>query len=414
MASINFLYRSKRNEAVLTLRFLFRHQEKDYVFSTKTNLIITRKYWEDVHFKKRIKNLKLSTEKARVQDELNKLESHIINSFNNAKNDKVDKSWLNNQIQNYYYPKKSCHLPESLIDFIEFYIDYRKEELKPASVNKYRVIKNKLIRLQKFRNRNILIKTIDEDFKKEFVDYQKREGYAKNTIQKELAFIKTFCKQARYMGLEVSSQMDNLKTEKENIEKIYLNIEELSKIESLDNLPQDLNEARDWLVISCFCGQRISDFMRFNKEMIREENGKKFIEFTQRKTNKIMTVPLHHKILDILNKRHGEFPKAIFFHKYNQLIKTICKIAEIDDLVKGSRMKKIGTGKFKYRKKDGVYEKHELITSHVGRRSFASNYYGKIPTTYLIYITGHSSEKMFLNYMGKSNKDLALEVSKYF
>jgi len=76
-----------------------------------------------------------------------------------------------------------------------------------------------LIRLQKFRNRNILIKTIDEDFKKEFVDYQKREGYAKNTIQKELAFIKTFCKQARYMGLEVSSQMDNLKTEKRKYRK---------------------------------------------------------------------------------------------------------------------------------------------------------------------------------------------------
>jgi|GEM_PF-2755965 hypothetical protein len=53
MASVNFLYRSNRDEAVLTLRFLFRHQEKDYVFSTKTNLIITRKYWEDVHFKKR-------------------------------------------------------------------------------------------------------------------------------------------------------------------------------------------------------------------------------------------------------------------------------------------------------------------------------------------------------------------------
>jgi integrase len=127
-----------------------------------------------------------------------------------------------------------------------------------------------------------------------------------------------------------------------------------------------------------------------------------------------MTVPIHHKILEILEKRNGEFPKAIIFHKYNQFIKTICKIAKIDDLVKGSRMKKIGTGKFKYRKKDGLYKKHELITSHSGRRSFASNNYGKIPTTYLIYITGHSSESMFLNYMGKSNKDLAVEVSKYF
>ncbi|EMY82601.1 Integrase [Psychroflexus gondwanensis ACAM 44] len=414
MASVNFLYRSNRNEAALTLRFLFRHQEKDYVFSTKTKLIITRKYWEKVHFKKRIKDLDSSFEKSRIQNELNNIESHVIRLFNDNKNSKIDKNWLKKIIHDFYYPKEIKNIPENIIDFIEFYINYRKNELKITSINKYRVIKNKLIRLENYRKESLSVKDINEDFKKEFVDYQKREGYAKNTIQKELAFIKTFCKQARYMGLEVSSQMDNLKTEKENIEKIYLNIEELSKIESLDNLPQDLDEARDWLVISCFCGQRISDFMRFNKEMIREENGKKFIEFTQRKTNKIMTVPLHHKILDILDKRYGEFPKAIFFHKYNQLIKTICKIAKIDDLVKGSRMKKIGTGKFKYRKKDGVYKKHELITSHVGRRSFASNYYGKIPTTYLIFITGHSSEKMFLNYMGKSNKDLAVEVSKYF
>jgi hypothetical protein len=27
---------------------------------------------------------------------------------------------------------------------------------------------------------------------------------------------------------------------------------------------------------------------------------------------------------------------------------------------------------------------------------------------------GHSSEIMFLNYIGKSNKDMALELKKYF
>jgi len=30
------------------------------------------------------------------------------------------------------------------------------------------------------------------------------------------------------------------------------------------------------------------------------------------------------------------------------------------------------------------------------------------------YATGHSSEVMFLNYIGKSNKDMALELTKYF
>jgi integrase len=67
-----------------------------------------------------------------------------------------------------------------------------------------------------------------------------------------------------------------------------------------------------------------------------------------------------------------------------------------------------------YRKEVGMYKKWELITSHIGRRSFATNFYGTIPTTYLINVTGHSSESMFLNYLGKSNKDLAMELTNYF
>lgn len=70
--------------------------------------------------------------------------------------------------------------------------------------------------------------------------------------------------------------------------------------------------------------------------------------------------------------------------------------------------------KYPYRMEVGNYKKYELVTSHIGRRSFATNFYGTIPTTYLIYVTGHSTESMFLNYIGKSNKDLAMELTKYF
>jgi len=69
---------------------------------------------------------------------------------------------------------------------------------------------------------------------------------------------------------------------------------------------------------------------------------------------------------------------------------------------------------FHIEKETGIFEKWELVTSHIGRRSFATNFYGEIPTSYLIYVTGHSTESMFLNYIGKSNKDLALELTKYF
>ena len=50
--------------------------------------------------------------------------------------------------------------------------------------------------------------------------------------------------------------------------------------------------------------------------------------------------------------------------------------------------------------------KYEFVTSHIMRRSFASNYYDEIETSLLINTTGHSEESIFLTYIGShKNKD---------
>ncbi|UYW01756.1 tyrosine-type recombinase/integrase [Flavobacterium agricola] len=215
--------------------------------------------------------------------------------------------------------------------------------------------------------------------------------------------------------MEVSHQLDNLRLDRVRIDKIYLTLEDIDKIESIEEteLSESLQNAKDWLIISCFTGQRVSDFMRFNSSMIRIEDGIKYIEFTQQKTSKKMTLPLHPKVIEILDKRGGEFPYKISDQKYNDFIKVVCKTAGLNQSTSGSKVVDVD-GKGKYRKQEGVYEKWELVTSHIGRRSFATNFYGTIPTTYLIYATGHSSESEFLNYIGKSNKDLAKELFNYF
>jgi len=53
------------------------------------------------------------------------------------------------------------------------------------------------------------------------------------------------------------------------------------------------------------------------------------------------------------------------------------------------------------RKKYGRFAKWELVSSHIGRRSFATNHFGKIPTPIIIAATGHKSESIFLKYIGK-------------
>tara|TARA_R110000744_G_scaffold380133_1_gene499900 strand:+ start:499 stop:1749 length:1251 start_codon:yes stop_codon:yes gene_type:complete len=416
MASINFLYRSTKDKANLNLRLLYRYNGSDYVFGTKTKIEVSKTYWSKQH-KKKSKDIEITNLQTEINNELNKIENYVVKSFNSASPNSITKEWLQTQIDYYYNPpKEGKQIPKDLINYIDFYIDYRKHEVKKASQKKFNVIKHKLQRLEKFRKKQILIADVNDNFKNEFVGYCKNELYSPNTIQRELAIIKTFCKHARFLGIETHSQLDSLRLDKAKVEKIYLTLEDLAKIENITKkqLTDSLDNAKDWLIISCYCGQRISDFMRFTDEQIRIEDGKPLLEFTQKKTNKLTTIALHPKVLEILNKRNGKFPYAISDQKYNDYIKKVCELAELNQLVLGSKNLETAPNSKVYRKKTGTYKKYDLVTSHIGRRSFATNFYGIIPTTHLINMTNHSTEAMFLNYIGKSNKDLAKETFKYF
>jgi site-specific recombinase XerD len=434
MAAINFLYRSQKNKSNLVVRLLYTVKHPDYfvvrkkkgedtqefftdfVYGANTSFEVSKFYWSKQH-KKKSKDIDIANEQTRVNNELNKIENHILRAFNLANPAEINKEWLQMQIDYYYNPPKLAKaLPTELTKYIDFYVDYRKYEIKDTSRKKFNVIKHKMERFQKFRNRIILISEINDNFKKEFVEYYKNEKYSQNTMHRELVFIKTFCKHARFLGAETHSQLDGLRLDREKVEKIYLNFEELKKIEEIekDKLSISLSNARDWLIISCYTGQRISDFMRFTNEMIRIEDGKKFLEFTQKKTGKIMTVPMHRKVLEMLQKREGMFPYSISDQKYNDYIKDVCEIAELTQMVWGSISKETLPKSGKFRKESGSYRKCDLVTSHIGRRSFATNFYGTIPTSLLIGVTGHGTEAMYLSYIGKSNKDLAVELSNYF
>jgi integrase len=132
-----------------------------------------------------------------------------------------------------------------------------------------------------------------------------------------------------------------------------------------------------------------------------------FIDIKQQKTDKNVSIPLVPIIKEILKKRNGNFPKTISDQRYNDYIKDVCRMAQINEKIEGkvATVTEIGI-----RKKAGIYKKWQLITSHVGRRSFATNFYGKLPTSYIKDITGHGTEAMLLKYIGKTSKDTAVEA----
>jgi hypothetical protein len=110
-----------------------------------------------------------------------------------------------------------------------------------------------------------------------------------------------------------------------------------------------------------------------------------------------------------LNRNKGNFPSALSAQKFNKHLKDLCKIAKINQPTEGAKVKD-KTG----RKEPGIYPKHELVTSHICRRSFASNFYGEIPTALLISITAHATETQFLEYIGKTTNDYAIQIAEYW
>jgi integrase len=444
MATVNFLYRSTKDRANLHLRLLYRFNDIDFVIGANTKFEVSKDYWSNQHKQRVFKKTNNTDELNKIQfikekqndtdKELNNIESHIVTAFNSVNPDEVNKSWLQTQIDNYYNPPQEAEaLPTELLKYFDYFIEVKKKEISNGTQKKYNVTKHLLERYQKTKNNQIKIIDVNDNFKNDFENYCLKNNYALNTISKDLKTIKTVCNHAKHNGIKTSHQLDKIKTPQQKTEKIYLTFEELTKIENIDKrrLNDNYDNAKDWLIISCYTGQRISDFMRFEKSMIRYEKNKQgiskpFIEFTQVKTNKLMTVALHPKVIEILEKRNDEFPKVISDPKYNLYIKQVCRIAGLTDKIKGSKLtdlnnedkaKKKTKNKDEvkqYRKEVGMFKKWELITSHIGRRSFATNFYGTIPTTYLINVTGHSTEAMFLNYIGKSNKDLAMEITNYF
>jgi len=410
MATVNFLYRSTKQNANLIVRLLHRHNNNDIVIGAKTKYLIDKDYWNKHHKKTRLKDIDLINEQVKVNTELNKIENHILKAFNLANISEVTKEWLQTQIDYYYNPlTNQTKLTDKLIEYATYYLSFKKDKVAARTYVKLKIGIDKLIDFEATQNKTYLIKDVNEAFLEDFKEYYQQRGYAINTIKKDLIIVKSICRHARNKDIETSKELDSLTIKKEDKEKIYLTFDELEQIEQTPFESEALSNAKDWLIISCYCGQRVSDFLRFNNDMLRVENDITLIEFKQQKTGKLMELPLHPKILKILKKNSGNFPYKISDQRYNEYIKEVCKIAGITQKIKGSKMNSETN-----RKETGLFPKHELISSHVGRRSFATNNYGKIPTAYLISITGHSSEEMFLEYIGKTQNEQAKGIVKYW
>lgn len=423
MATINFRLRSNANKNV-NIKIYLSTGRGNFI-ETNTGFVINPNNWSESTNKPKQNN---TTENKQLTSSLNKLQTFVFDNLNNdlSKGVIIDKFWLEKQVNDCFNRVEKID-NGILVNHIQFIIDNAntrkvkgraKLGISESRIKGYETFKKVVEAYQKTIKKQLHFLDINKTFVDKFTNWLINEKkYSVNYAGKQIDNLKTISLDAEKLGIKTNpytKQIEGFSESNEDRYIVTLTFDELEKIRTAEIKSEALNNARKWILIGCEIGQRGGDLLNLNKNNIRYKGGNMYIDITQKKTGKFVTIGIANPhVIEIIE---NDFPHKISTQKLNDYIKKVCEIAEINEKVEGKKMNPKAKKKNpeSIRKILGLYPKHELITTHSFRRSFATNYYKKIPTGVLIGITGHSKESLFLQYINKqedkdANADLFMQ-----
>lgn len=416
-----FILKQKNPYSQIYVRFW---NGRIYDSKTSTGLKVLYNDWSAKNEAVKLKTT--STTKDFINGKLADLRKHLVDSYNVEYNSgmSIGKDWLKTKVSQ-FFNRVDESKPELTyyIDWIKLFIEtapkrlYKGKPVSQSTLKKYTTTLNTLTQYEAEKSKRLRFEDITMSFYFDFVDFCRNTlKHSTNTIGTYIKKIKFFCGQIDLEGLPISNHYKNSEFMSigEAAEDIYLTTAEIQKIFNYDfsDTPY-LDNARDLLIIGLNTGLRVSDFMRLDLSHIKADT----IRIKAQKTGKIAEIPINDQIEQTLNKRGGHLPHAISEQKFNDYIKEIGEKVGFTEMVKGAKMVCINEDKEdekkQFRKVAGTFPKYELMTSHICRRSFATNLYGKIQTPVIMAITGHATETQFLTYIKKTTAENA-EVLRNF
>lgn len=411
MATIRFLTKGKTDPTTIYLRL---RDGRTIDITLSTGIVISSKFWS------KTKNWIVAKaefhNKLQIENQLITLESFIHGERNVRVGNglPITREWLEEIILK-WQGKKIDSIEDYLIDLIKNYktelpnkVRNGKRGVSEGAIRNYNTTISRLTKFEQKQKKRFRAIEIDLNFHKKYIKYASEIlGLALNSIGKDIRNIKTVCLDAKDKSVIVNEQVlsRNFSAPSEKTEFTTLNVNEIELIRKFKGADY-LENARDWLIIGCWTGCRVGDLMQLSMSNIAfHKSGKEVIQYTQSKTEKLVNVPMHDHVKEIVTRLNG-FPRPISSAKFNEYIKKVCKEGGMTYSEYGTRQ-----NPDTHLKEVGNFEKWQLIRSHICRRSFATNHYNKLPNKIIMAVTGHATEKMLLNYIGETEID---HVDHYF
>ncbi len=424
---VNFILKGKNNPTNIFCRFK-PTQKND--FTCGTGIFVNREDWNNKKQELKLKsNIK---DKDLINDKLKKLTASVQEKWRSdfLNQNEISNKWLQDVVFGFFGKSSENEMHKIYFsDWVDKFISESNKRLfkgKPisnSSIKQYKATLNKIIAFEN-ANQKIRFQNIDLNFYRNFLFYcRNTELLSENSIGGHIKYIKMWCKIIDIEGLPINQQYRSSEfTSLSGITKdIYLTNNEINILFNHDfSHNKRLENTRDNFIIGLHTGLRISDFLRLQKTDIQNN----FINITTEKTNHTVVIPMHEQVKSILLKNGGEFPPTISDQKFNLYIKEVCEIVGFKELIEGAKMvtKKDDktfcddpdSKKNITRKEFGPFPKHELVSSHICRRSFASNLYGKLNNMTIMAITGHKTEAQFLKYIKITPTENAEKLKEYW
>lgn len=353
----------------------------------------------------RVKNVVEAINKEQVNRFLGDLEAATAAILSDLRSRRIaiTKELIRQQIDDYLTPKPEPEAPTeaALFSFIAGFIESAPNRINSTTnklvghrtIQKYNTVLKMLREFAAIYPRPLDFDTVDLAFYEAFTAYlSTKKKFTVNNVGKYIATLKVFLSEATDKGFAVKQDYRSRKFKvlKEEADNVYLSEAELRRLFTLDLISKPrLERVRDLFLVGCYTGLRFSDFTSIKPENVRDG----FIRMEQFKTQGKVVIPCHPIVETILSKYSGHLPGTISNQKMNDYLKELCQLAGLTG--------KESKGQTKGGKRvTRILEKWELVSTHTARRSFATNaYLAGVPALTIMRITGHRTEKAFMQYI---------------
>lgn len=303
--------------------------------------------------------------------------------------------------------------PKTFFEVFDLYIEAKKDENHPRTVQKIETLKKQLRKFQEVLKKKsgteISFDTIDLVFYDDFIRFlhstskvnprTEKKGLSNDTQAKYIENLKQMLKwshKRKYHSNMIYLDSDFSSTRKAKHEILALSKDDMAKLHNLDlTIHPHLERVRDLFLFMVYTGQRWSDYENFNPNDI---DGNEWILTHDQKVGKPHMIPLYdfgQPAFDILQKYNGKLPKMTD-QAFNRSIKTVCEKAELTDDTKMQR---------EYNQKQVmiVKPKFKFVSAHTARRTCITHLLddGMPPTTVML-LTGHSDLRTMMKYVGRN------------